>query len=173
MTAARAAGLLALAAACSVASPEREVREALARLDPAALRAAGGAALALERLSFADVAVSPEGSRALVIAFVEAEGRAALGGASPAVAYRGREVFVVERCPSARWCLAGGALPALSGVVGALAALPRPDGARVVAWQIRVERETASVGEDYELAGERRRETRTLRSAGAGWTVSR
>jgi hypothetical protein len=172
VTAARAAGLLALAAACSVASPEREVREALARLDPAALRAAGGGAeLTLERVSFADVAVSPDGSRALVVAFVEAEGRAALGGSSPAVAYRGREVFVVERCPSARWCLAGGALPALSGVVGALAALPRPDGARVVAWQIRVERETASVGEDYELAGERRRETRTLRRDGERWRL--
>jgi hypothetical protein len=166
--ASRAAGLLALAAACSVASPETEVREALARVRAPDLRGAGDA-LALERVSFADVAVSMDGPRALVVAFVEAEGRAPGGAASPSFAYRGREAFVVERCPSARWCVAGAAL---SAVLRALAAAPRPDGARVLAWQIRVERETASVGEDYEVAGERRRETRALRREGEGWRLA-
>src|SRR6266545_1271103 len=45
-------------------------------------------------------------------------------------------------------CAAGAPLPALAGVVEALAAAPRPDGRRPVAWQIRVERDRATVGED-------------------------
>ncbi|HEY6006296.1 MAG TPA: hypothetical protein VIV57_25680, partial [Anaeromyxobacter sp.] len=139
--------------ACSAASPETEVKEALARLGAVELPAGGPAAVALQHLRFADVAVSMDGPRALVLAVVEADGTAMATGAS--LVYVGREAFSMERCRSSRWCLSD--LPALSGVVAALRAVPREAGARVVAWQVRVERDAATAGEDYEVGGQRLR----------------
>jgi len=168
---AEGAALLGLALlACSVASPETEVKAALARLGRVEL-ATEGAHVALERVRFADVAVSMDGPRALVVALVEADGRVAAGGGGPAVAYVGREAFAMERCASARWCLAAGGLPALRGVVAALAAAPRPQGARVVAWQLRVERERAMAGEDAEIDGRRVRSGYELARDGERWRV--
>jgi hypothetical protein len=153
--------------ACSTASPETEVKEALARLDAAELPPGGPAALALRHLRFADVAISMDGPRALVLAVVEADGEAGAGG--PALAYVGREAFSMERCASLRWCLSD--LPALGGVVAALRAVPREAGVRVLAWQVRVEREAATAGEDYEAGGLRLRVRRELRRDAAGWRV--
>jgi hypothetical protein len=138
--------------ACSVASPATEVREVLARAAPLELPA-GDARVLVERAGFADVTVSMDGARALVVAVVEADGRARSAGRDVAIAYVGRERFAMERCDRARWCPVGEPLPALAGVIAALAAAPRPDGRRPVAWQIRVERERAIVGEDAAVAG--------------------
>ncbi|HEX9400601.1 MAG TPA: hypothetical protein VF912_10875 [Anaeromyxobacter sp.] len=132
---------------CSVASPATEVKEALARAAPLEVDA-GGARIAIARAVFADVAVSVDAGRALVVAVVDADGRVSTGGSEVRVGYVGREAFEMERCPRTRWCAAGAPLPALAGVVEALAAAPRPDGRRPVAWQIRVERDRATVGED-------------------------
>ena len=166
--AARLAPALAVALlACSATSPETEVKEALARAGTAELPPGGPAALVLRRLSFGDVTVSMDGSRALVLAVVEAEGTA--GGGGPALAYVGREAFSMERCPARRWCLSD--LPALRGVVSALREAPREASARVVAWQVRVERDAATVGEDYEVSGRRLRVRRELRREAGGWRV--
>ncbi len=167
---AAAAALLA----CSVAAPQTEVKEALAALGSVEL-AAGGARVALERLSFSDVVVSVDGARALVVAVGEADGRVGLAGSEPALAYVGREAFAMERCTARRWCLAGDALGGLRGVVAALAAAPRAEGVRVVAWQVRVERDGAEAGEDYEAqeggAPRRLRARHGLAREGAGWRL--
>lgn len=167
-----AALALSLLAACSVRSPATEVRDALARLSRVEVPDAGGARLELERVRFADVAVAMDGARALVIAVVEADGRARLGGAAPAVSYVGREAFAMGRCPEARWCPEGTPLPALRGVVSALAAAPRAPGVRAVAWQIRVERGRASVGEDQETPGGKARVHREVVLSGDRWTLA-
>ncbi|HEX9051254.1 MAG TPA: hypothetical protein VF841_12045, partial [Anaeromyxobacter sp.] len=133
----RAAALGAAALlSCAVASPATEVKEALARLAPVELDA-GTARLLLARASFSDVAVSMDGPRALVVAVVEADGRVRVRGAEPTLAYVGRESFAMDRCAGRRWCLAPDALAGLRGVVAALAAAPRADGGRPVAWQVR------------------------------------
>jgi hypothetical protein len=164
--------LLAAALACSVASPATEVKEALRSGGPVEL-AAGAARVALARARFADVTVSMDGPRALVVAAVEADGRVAAAGAEVEVAYVGREAFAMERCPGRRWCVAGPALPALAGVVEALAAAPRGEGRRPVRWQIRVERDRATAGEDAELEGGGRapRIVRALARDGERWRV--
>lgn len=160
-----AAVLAAAVLACSVASPETEVRQSLARLGHAGF--AGGAHVRLERATFADVTVSMDGGRARVVAMVEASGRAR----DVALAYVGREAFAMEPCPAARWCLAEGTLPALEAVVAALEQAPRSPRARVVAWQVRVERDAATVGEDYELDGRRLRARWEVGRRGEGWRV--
>jgi hypothetical protein len=152
--------------ACSVSSPETEVKEALAHLRELELPAQGPDRPRLRDLRFADVTVSMDGPHALVLAVVEAEGTAD-GGAT--LAYVGREAFPMERCARARWCLAD--LPALSGVLAALRAAPRDAGARVAGWQIRVERERATAGEDYDAGGRRLRLRRELRRDGAAWRL--
>jgi hypothetical protein len=136
-------------AACSVSSPATEVREALARAAPLEL-VDGGAAVTLTRASFGDVLVAAEGGRAQVLAVVDADGRVRLQGREIALGYVGREAFEMERCARARWCPAGPLLPALQGVVAALAAAPHEPGRRPVAWQVRVDRDRATVGEDAE-----------------------
>jgi len=151
------AAVLALAgtllAACSVRSPATEVKDALSRLSRLEVPDTGGARLELDRVRFADVTVSMDGPRALVIAVVEAEGRARTDVGAPSITYVGREAFVMERCAKAGWCPVGTPLPALRGVVSALAEAPRAPGVRVTAWQIRIERGVASAGEDYEGPG--------------------
>jgi len=171
------AALAAALLACGVASPATEVKEALARLGPVELDA-GGPRLSLARATFSDVSVSTEGGAALVVAVVEADGRVRLAGAEPSLAYVGREAFRMERCAAARWCLAPDALGGLRGVVAALAAAPRPDGARPLAWQVRVDRDRAEAGEDYEApdrspAGARAPEAGAPRRLRSTWALAR
>jgi hypothetical protein len=152
-------------------SPETQVKDALARLDHLDGLEAGLARIDLSRLALEDVAVAMEGGRARVLAIAEADGRVRFGAEAPALAYVGREAFEVERCAApGGWCPAEGALPALRGVVAALAAAPRPEGARVVAWQIRIERDVASAGEDREVSAAPGGEPRRLR---ATWSLRR
>jgi hypothetical protein len=126
------------------------VKAALARAGPVEL-AVGPARLVLAAPRFSDVTVSMDGGgRALVLAMVEADGRWRTPAEEVAISYVGREAFAMERCAGLRWCPAGVALPALAGVVEALHLGHRPEGRRPVAWQIRVERDRATVGEDGE-----------------------
>lgn len=170
----RAAALAAALLACAVASPGTEVKEALARLGPVEVEA-GGARVALARATFSDVVVSMDGARALVVAVVQADGRVRLPGAEPSLAYVGRESFAMDRCAARRWCLAPDALAGLRGVVAALAAAPRPEGARTVAWQVRVERDAAEAGEDFDAVDggvpRRLRARHALARAGDGWRL--
>ena len=158
---------------CSVASPATEIREALAREAPFEV-AAGPARVAIARASFRDVEISEEGGRARVLAVVDADGRVRLDGAEVALGYVGREAFEMERCGRARWCPSGEPLPALAGVVAALAAAPRAAGRRPLAWQIRGERARAVVGEDAEGPGEARspRGAHDLVHTGDGWRLA-
>jgi hypothetical protein len=165
---------LLAAASCSVASPATEVREALARAAPLEV-AAGPARIELARVSFHDVEVAAEGGRARVLAVVDADGRVRLEGGEVALGYVGREAFEMARCARARWCADGEPLPALAGVVAAIAAAPREGGRKPVAWQIRVERDRAVVGEDAEgPAGARtpRGVVEVVRE-GPGWRLAR
>jgi hypothetical protein len=169
-----APALTALAlAACSVASPQTEIREALGRAAPFEL-AAGAARVEVSRAVFRDVEVAAEGGRARVLAVVDADGRVRLAGGEVALGYVGREAFEVERCVRARWCPAGPALPALAGVVSALAGAPGTAERRPVAWQIRIERDRALVGEDAEGPGGARalRATLELVRDGDGWRLA-
>jgi hypothetical protein len=167
--------------ACSPAGPQTQVREALAR--QGALRvAAPGAQADLARVRFSDVVVSMDGSRALVVAMVEADGRVRTGGDDASLAYVGREAFAMRRCEGAGWCAEGEPVPALAGVLAALPALRAGSAAgaaaagapiRTVAWQVRIERDRAVVGEDLEVASGagpvRRRSVHEIVREGDGW----
>jgi hypothetical protein len=171
---ARFLALALLPLSCSLASPATEIREALAAAAPLELPA-GSARITLSRAAFHDVEVSPEGGRARVLAVVDADGRVRLDdGREVVLGYVGREAFEMERCPRARWCPAGSPLPALAGVVAALAAAPRDGWRWPVAWQIRVERERATVGEDAEGFGgvKPRRGAYDLVRDGAAWRLA-
>jgi hypothetical protein len=157
--------------ACSVASPQTEVKEALARAGEVEL-AVGPGRVVLERPRFSDVTVSVDGGRARVLAMVEAEGRWRAAGEEVAVAYVGREAFEMERCPAARWCPAGAPLPALAGVLAVLAAHRRAEE-RPVAWQIRVDRDRGTVGEDaVGLVGAQARRRFDVVRDRRGWRVA-
>jgi hypothetical protein len=147
LTFASTVGAVATLPGCSVSSPATEIREALARPAPIGV-AAEGARIDLRRATFRDVEVAAEGGRARVLAVVDADGIVSLAGGEVALGYIGREDFEMARCASARWCATASPVPALAGVVEALAAAPREAGRRPVAWQIRVERDRATVGED-------------------------
>jgi hypothetical protein len=157
-------------------SPETQAREAAAALSAIRALDAGPARVELDDLRLAEITVAVDGARARVVAIAEAGGRARFADQAPALAYVGRETFLLERCARG-WCPVEGALPALRGVVAALAGSPRPPGARVLAWQIRVERDAATAGEDRELAAggappRRLREVRALRrDAGGTWAL--
>jgi hypothetical protein len=147
------------------------VREALARGGPVEL-AVGPARVVLERARFGDVTVSMDGARALVLAVVEGDGRWRAAGEEVAISYVGREAFAMERCAGAGWCPAGEPLPALAGVLGALA-VSGAAGARRIAWQIRVERDRAAVGEDsVGPGGARARRRLDLVRERSGWTIA-
>lgn len=177
-----AAGALALGPgvlrgrlSAALRSPETLAREAAAGLAGRRALDAGPVRIELDDLRLAEITVAVDGPRARVVAIAEGGGRARFGDQAPSLAYVGREAFLLERC-AAGWCAADGALPALRGVVEALAASPRPPGVRVVAWQIRVERDEATAGEDRELPEappRRAREVRTLRRDAAGrWALA-
>jgi hypothetical protein len=161
-----------LATGCSVSSPATEIREVLARPAPIAV-AAGRARIALTRADFRDVEVAAERGRARVLAVVDADGAVSLGGGEVALGYLGREDFEMVRCEGARWC-ATSPVPALAGVVEALAAAPTEAGRRPMAWQIRVERDRATVGEDAAGPGGAPAPRRTLDLVrdGARWRLA-
>jgi hypothetical protein len=105
----------------AAASPETQVKDALARSSPVRLeRLAGGAVATLSRVRFADVTVSVEGERANVLAVVEAEGEVERKGARIALSYVGREALPMVRCGTARWCPEGEPLPRLAAVLDPL-----------------------------------------------------
>jgi hypothetical protein len=115
-----------------------------------------------------------DGSRALVVTVVEADGRVRAGAREIQLAYVGREAFAMERCSGRRWCPTGAPLPALAGVVETLLAASRPEGQRPVAWQIRVERDRASAGEDAEgpVGGRVVRSVFELARDGGRWRIA-
>lgn len=157
--------------ACSAASPETQVKETLGRTGRVE-QAAGGARIELPHVRFGDVYVSLDGGRALVVSTVEADGRVRRPSGDVALSYVGREALTMARCASAGWCPSGDPLPALGGVVSALLAAPRPERLVPSAWQIRVERERATVGEDAELDGRRVRERyEVVRGGDGAWRV--
>jgi hypothetical protein len=202
----------------SLASPETQVREALANQKRALLNdvygfKAGGTA-ELYPLRFADVAVTVEEGKALVVAMLDGEGRVAWRDQQATLRYLGRERFQMQPCRIALWCGQGDQFERLRGVLQALfrrhdaaaAGDPRalarlvsdgysdggedraqvlarlareirrdaPERTRIVAWQIRVERDRAEVGEEYELAAGGRTEAAraryTLAWDGDRWT---
>lgn len=160
------------------AGGEDQVRQALLAVKSA--RFAQGeppVTVDLPRVAFRDVAAAVEGSRAQAVAMAEAEGAVAFDGQAPSLSYVGREVVTLAPCPGAGWCAAA-PLPRLAEVLLVLrerhrALGPTQPGRRVRAWQIRVERETAEVGEDREEPGPagpvRSRSRFTLRREGGGW----
>jgi hypothetical protein len=147
----------------SEAAADVQIREALANQVRAHLEDVyafrGGGTLELAPVRYAEVAPLVEGDRAVVAAVLEAEGRAVWRDQAAAVTYLGRERFHMRPCSIALWCAEGDQFARLRGVLAslfrrhdALAAAARPAARRVLAWQIRVERETAEVGEDFETA---------------------
>ncbi len=161
------------------AGGEDQVRAALSAVS--ALRLQVGEppiTVELPRVAYRDVAAAVEAGKATAVAMVEAEGAVAFEGQAPAVSYLGREVVTLAPCAGAGWCAAA-PLPRLGEVLVALRlrhqllAQGEP-GRRVQAWQIRVERETAEVGEDREAPGAaggpgRARSRFTLRRQGGAW----
>jgi hypothetical protein len=186
-------GRVSCDAGLRAASPETQVRAALARQDRARVPdvygfRAGGTAT-LWNVRYGDVAVNVDEGRAQVIAVVDAEGDVAWQEEKARLSYVGREVFGMAPCRIALWCGDGRQFSQLKGVLAtlfrrhdafnagdaeayarlvsdryageggkaALLARLRRDlrggdaRMRVVAWQIRVERDRAVVGEDYEL----------------------
>ncbi len=185
-------GRVSCDAGLAVASPETQVKAALAKQDRARIPDvygfhAGGSAT-LRDVRFGDVAVLAEDGRARVVAVVEAEGEVAWGEEQARLSYVGREAFGMTPCRIALWCADGDQFAQLRGVLAtlfrredafngrdadayarlvsdryeggkdALLARVRADlgkepaaRMRVLGWQIRVERDRAEVGEDYEI----------------------
>jgi hypothetical protein len=178
----------------AMASPETQVREALAHQDRAHLADVygwkSGGTVELYPVRYPELAVQlDEGKKtARVLALVEADGRVTWRDERARVSYIGRESFSMTPCSIALWCGDGRQLDNLRGVLttlfrredafngrdplayerivsdtfrgpGGKAALLerlRADLAggpaarvRIAAWQVRVERDRAEVGEDY------------------------
>lgn len=161
------------------AGGEDQVRAALSALT--ALRFQTGdppMSIELPRVAYRDVSASVQEGQATAVTMVEAEGAAAFDGQAPQISYLGREVVALAPCAADGWCAAA-PLPRLAQVLEVLRRRHRAlagaePGRRVRAWQIRVERETAEVGEDREAAGPggtpvRSRARFTLRRAGGAW----
>ncbi|HEY7723709.1 MAG TPA: nuclear transport factor 2 family protein [Anaeromyxobacteraceae bacterium] len=172
----------------SEAAADAQIREALANQVRASLEDVygfrGGGTLDLHPVRYADVAPLLEGERAVVTAMLEAEGRAVWREQVAAVSYLGRERFHMRPCSIALWCAEGDQFARLRSVLAflfrrhdALAAAARPAARRVLAWQIRAERETAEVGEDLETAPPtgaptRERSRLSLRLEGGRWVAA-
>jgi hypothetical protein len=159
-----------------LASPETQVRESLARSSRAhldRLGPAGAASVRLETLRWEEPAVSVEGRRATVAAMVDAGGTVSWDGNGAELRYLGRERFAMTPCAGG-WC-AEEPLPRLRGVLDALLArdAARRDGGAVRAWQVRVERDHAEVGEDrIGPAGEVERTVDRLEWTGDRWAFA-
>jgi hypothetical protein len=167
--------LAALAAGCDPSSwkaAEGQVRDALAAARPARLDGLPrGAVLELAAVRHFEPAITVDGGRAAVAAMVDAAGRVEVGGASIDLRYLGRERFHLRRCAEG-WCAEEDELARLRGVVAAL--LGRAEGAdRATAWQIRVERDHAEVGEDrVSPAGAVSRALLRLEPDGGAWAIA-
>jgi hypothetical protein len=154
------APLLAAGSSLSLQSPETQVRQALAHQDRAHLEDVygfrAGGTLELVPVRYAEVVPVVEGGRATVVALLDAEGRAVWRDRDARVSYVGRETFHMKPCTIALWCAEGDQFARLRGVLRALFRhddeLRAREERRVRAWQIRVERDGAEVGEDYEVA---------------------
>ena len=171
------------------AGGERQVREALANQVRAHLEDVygfrAGGTVELSPVRYGDVSAAVDGQVATVVAMLEAEGRAVWRDQSAAVSYIGRERFRMRPCGIAGWCGEGEQFQRLRGVLlalfrrdDALAAAAAPARRRVLAWQIRVEREVAEVGEDFETvppagAPVRERARFRLRLDGGRWAPER
>jgi hypothetical protein len=167
------------------AGGERQVRDALANQVRAHLEDVygfrAGGTLELSPVRYAEVSAVVEGGEATVVALLEVEGRAAWRDQAAAVSYIGRERFKMRPCAIAGWCAEGEQFQRLRGLLlalfrrhDALAAAALPARRRVLAWQIRAERDTAEVGEDRETvsasgAPVRERSRFTLRFDGTRW----
>ncbi len=167
--------LLGAGLSAAAAGPQTQVVAALAARERVAVEdPAAGLRAELSPIRYGDVAVDAHGDEARVLALVEGQGVVRWRDQRAALGYVGREAFALARC-GASWCARGPELPALAGVLAALRA--RADAAAppvtIRAWQVRVERERATAGEDYEVAlpggPERRRALHTLRREGDGW----
>jgi hypothetical protein len=162
-----------------LAGGEHGIARDLARQESARL-SADGLALELRPLRFAEVSAAVEGARATVVAVLDAEGAASFAGQSAAVSYIGRERFHMRTC-GAGWCAEADQLARLRGVLAALlrrhlALAAAAPGRRVLAWQVRVERELAEAGEDWEIPGpggasRRGRDRLSLRWEGDRWAL--
>ena len=145
--------------AVTLQSPETQVRQALAAQDRAHLEDVygfrAGGTLELVPVRYAEVVPVVEGNRATVVALLDAEGRAVWRDRDARVSYVGRETFHMKPCTIALWCAEGDQFARLRGVLRALFRhddeLRARGDRRVRSWQIRVERDGAEVGEDYEV----------------------
>ncbi len=117
--------LVAVDVPTSLASPETQVKEALAHQDRAHLAdvygfSAGGVA-ELSPVRFAEIAVGFDGARqARVVALVEAQGRVTWRDEAADLSYIGRETFGMTPCSIALWCGDGRQFEQLRGVLTAL-----------------------------------------------------
>ena len=153
------APLLEAGSSLSLQSPETQVRQALAHQDRAHLEDVygfrAGGTLELVPVRYAEVVPVVEGNRATVVALLDAEGRAVWRDRDARVSYVGRETFHMKPCTIALWCAEGDQFARLRGVLRALFRhddeLRARGDRRVRSWQIRVERDGAEVGEDYEV----------------------
>lgn len=157
------------------ASPATQVRKALAQLDGLTLDLGGGGRVALAEVRFADVATQVSGDRVEVISMVEGRGGVDWRGQRIDLGYVGREAFTMVRCSTGGWCSEGVMLPALGGILVALEARAEGAAQRVRAWQVRVERDRATAGEDLAQEGAGadgpRRELHELRRRDGRWEI--
>lgn len=163
--------LLSAGSSLSLQAPETQIRQALSHQDRAHLEDVygfrAGGTLELVPVRYSDVVPVVEGNRATVVAMLDAEGKAVWRDRDARVSYLGRETFHMKPCSIALWCAEGDQFARLRGVLFALFRhddeLRSRGDRRVLAWQIRVERDAAEVGEDYEVE-EPGRGRRTLRA---------
>ncbi len=171
----------------STASPETQIREALANQTRAHLEDVygfrGGGTLELVPVRYAEVTPLVEGERAAVTAVLDAEGRAVWRDQAASLSYVGRERFHLRPCAIALWCAEGDQFARLRGILAALfrrhdalSLAAAPARRRLVAWQIRAEGESAEVGEDFETGppggpAVRERARLSLRWDGARWAA--
>jgi hypothetical protein len=165
----------------------------------------GGGTVELFGVRYDDVVAAVEGGRATVVAMLDAEGRVVWRDQEAKLSYLGREQFHMRPCSIALWCGEGDQFQRLRGVLLTLfrrqdawrlgdaeayarllsaevardarerPAAGAPVRSRILAWQIRVERDTAEVGEDAEEEGltggaaHRLRHVFRLRREGERW----
>lgn len=167
-------------------SPDARVRRALAAAGEVVLEdlaGAGQGTRAALRVTYRDaIGAEEQGGRLRAVAVVEAEGTIRGSGLDAVVAVVGREQIPLVPCAAGDCPGPEGPLPRIRGVLEALVARHRALVAtgshrRVVAWQVRVERDTAEVGEDLQTPGPasapaRERTRLRLGRQGGRWAVA-
>jgi len=197
--------LASVGTSLTLESPETQVRKALQSQGRAHLEDVygfhSGGTLELVPVRYSDVVPLVEGSRATVVALLDAEGRVTWRDRKASLSYLGREKFHMKPCSIALWCAEGDQFSRLrellrtlfrrldaeeardpsayaalvaegyrDGATDRAALLDRlsrdlrrgpPPSVPVLGWQVRVEGDSAEVGEDREVVpqgGEARRE---------------